>query len=168
MCKVEPFNQVNSFILYPDVSVRIRGGDIQYVTAGEEITLECHVSGLVTAPSLLLWKQGDREIIVRLKPGISLETEKVAGVSRASLYLASVSLADTGNYTCVTDVKSRTVLLVVTQSRAISFLIAMTFLSIDYVEPTQHYGLPQRLKNSGPHLEAEIVAATLLSLAVLY
>merc|ERR1711872_538586 len=136
-----------------DVSVRIRGGDIQYVTSGEEITLECHVSGLVTAPSLLLWKHGDREITARLKPGISLETEKVAGVSRASLYLASVSLADTGNYTCVTDVKSRTVLLVVTQS---------------YVEPTQHYGLPQRLRNSGAHLEAEIVAATLLSLAVLY
>jgi len=135
-----------------DVRVQIRGGDIQYVTSGEEITLECHVSGLVTPPSVLLWKQGDREINARLKPGISLETEKVAGVSRASLYLASVSLADTGNYTCVTDDKTHTVLLVVTQS---------------YVEPTQHYGLPQRLRNSGTHLKAELVA-TLLSLAVLY
>jgi len=135
-----------------DVSVQIRGGDIQYVTSGEEITLECHVSGLVTAPSLLLWKKGDREIRPRLKPGISLETEKVAGVSRASLYLASVSLADTGNYTCVTDVKSHTVLLVVTQR---------------YSEETRSYGVQHRQKSTSTRLQAGIVT-TLLFFKVLY
>merc|ERR1711915_1138447 len=135
-----------------DIKVQIRGGDIQYVTSGEEITLECHVSGLVTAPSVLLWNQGDREIKPRLKPGISLETEKVVGVSRASLYLSSVSLADTGNYTCVTDVKAHTVLLVVTQR---------------YSEETHTYGDLQRQKSTSTRLQAGLMT-TLLFLKVLY
>ena len=49
---------------------------------------------------------------------MSLETEKVAGVSRIGLYIGSTEISDTGNYTCVTDTdKTETVLLVVTQGR---------------------------------------------------
>eukprot|EP00092_Neocalanus_flemingeri_P084683 GFUD01106420.1.p1 GENE.GFUD01106420.1~~GFUD01106420.1.p1 ORF type:complete len:381 (+),score=137.72 GFUD01106420.1:161-1303(+) len=100
----------------PAIEMTIPGGSIQYVTSGGGIVLECLVSGLSSPPLSLYWEKGNKVVTAKERPGVSLETEKVAGVSRISLYIGSVELSDTGNYTCVSDTAKReTVLLVVTQ-----------------------------------------------------
>eukprot|EP00092_Neocalanus_flemingeri_P016410 GFUD01017760.1.p1 GENE.GFUD01017760.1~~GFUD01017760.1.p1 ORF type:complete len:380 (+),score=133.27 GFUD01017760.1:174-1313(+) len=100
----------------PAIEMTIPGGSIQYVTSGGGIVLECLVSGLSSPPLSLYWEKGNKVVTAKERPGVSLETEKVAGVSRISLYIGSAELSDTGNYTCVTDTAKReTVLLVVTQ-----------------------------------------------------
>ena len=50
------------------------------------------------------------------RPGISLESEKVVKVSTSKLFISHVSLADSANYSCVSDIsKPDSVQLVVTQ-----------------------------------------------------
>eukprot|EP00092_Neocalanus_flemingeri_P001106 GFUD01001179.1.p1 GENE.GFUD01001179.1~~GFUD01001179.1.p1 ORF type:complete len:378 (+),score=135.13 GFUD01001179.1:223-1356(+) len=100
----------------PAIEMTIPGGSIQYVTSGGGIVLECLVSGLSSPPLSLYWEKGNKVVTAKERPGVSLETEKVAGVSRITLYFGSAELSDTGNYTCVSDTAKReTVLLVVTQ-----------------------------------------------------
>ena len=77
------------------------GGPIIYARAGAAVTLECAVSGLAAAPAVLRWTR-------------SGEDDLSASVSPRSLYLRRAQLTDTGNYTCVADRVSRTVLVVVT------------------------------------------------------
>ena len=94
----------------------IPGGSIQFIPSGHGIELECLVSGLSTPPLSLYWEKGHKVVSAKERPGVSLEAEKVAGVSRIGLYIGSTEISDTGNYTCVTDTdKTETVLLVVTQ-----------------------------------------------------
>ena len=75
-------------------------------------------------------------VTAKHRPGSVLETEKLSGLSRVSLHIGSVELADTGeqpirslhadqseafitgNYTCVSDTHTATVLLVVTVREA--------------------------------------------------
>ena len=75
-------------------------------------------------------------VAAKHRPGSVLETEKLSGLSRVSLHIGSVELADTGeqpirslhddqseafiigNYTCVSDTHTATVLLVVTVREA--------------------------------------------------
>ena len=92
----------------------IPGGPIQYATSGMGVGLECLVSGLSSPPLSLYWEKGNKVVTAKERPGVSLETEKLAGVSRLMLYLGATVLADTGNYTCVSDTQTLTVLLVVT------------------------------------------------------
>ena len=88
---------------------------MQYVTSGEGFQLECLVSALNKAPLSLYWEKRNKVLTAKERTGVSLETEKLAGVSRISLYIGSAVLSDTGNYTCVSDMaKTETVLLVVT------------------------------------------------------
>ena len=88
------------------------------MTSGSGVVLECLVSGLSSPPLSLYWEKGNKVITAKERPGVSLETEKLVGVSRISLYIGSTKLSDTGNYTCVSDMaKTETVLLVVTQGR---------------------------------------------------
>jgi hypothetical protein len=96
-----------------DLTMSIPGGSIQYVTGGEGVMLECLLSGLSSAPASLYWEKGGQVVSPRDRLGVALETEKVAGVSKTSLYLGSTSQADTGNYTCVSETQTKTVLLVV-------------------------------------------------------
>ena len=96
----------------------IPGGSIQYATSGSGVGLECLVSGLRNPPLSLYWEKGNKVVTAKERPGVSLETEKLAGVSRIRLYIGSTVLADTGNYTCVSDTaKTETVVLVVTLGR---------------------------------------------------
>ena len=91
----------------------IPGGSIQYVTSGDGLMLECLLSGLNSPPLSLYWEKGTKVVSARERLGMSMETEKVAGVSKISLYIGSTSQSDTGNYTCVSDSHTETVLLVV-------------------------------------------------------
>ena len=105
-----------NYISEPNMT--ISGGSIQYATRGSGVGLECLVSGLRNPPLSLYWEKGNKVVTAKERPGVSLETEKVAGVSRISLYIGSTLLSDTGNYTCVSDMaKTETVLVVVTQGK---------------------------------------------------
>jgi len=108
--------QSNKRIKHQDIVMNIPGGPIQFVSPGTGIELECLVSGLATPPLSLYWEKHNKVLRAKETPGVSLETEKVAGVSRVGLYIGSAGVSDTGNYTCVTDTdQTETVLLVVTQ-----------------------------------------------------
>jgi len=99
--------------------VRVSGGPIHYRHQGEEVRLECEVTGLVAPPSVLLWTRDTASSGVlhpRDSPGMSLEVLRSADTSRASLYMRQVEMSDTGNYTCISDNQASTVLLVVTGS----------------------------------------------------
>jgi len=99
--------------LEKDLTMSIPGGSIQYVTSGDGLMLECLLSGLNSPPLSLYWEKGTKVVSARERLGMSMETEKVAGVSKISLYIGSTSQSDTGNYTCVSDSHTETVLLVV-------------------------------------------------------
>ena len=102
----------------------IPGGSIQYITSGSGVVLECLVSSLSSPPLSLYWEKGNKVVTAKERSGVSLETEKLVGVSRISLYFGSTLLSDTGNYTCVSDMaKTETVLLVVTQGRLTDILL---------------------------------------------
>jgi hypothetical protein len=96
----------------------IPGGSIQYVTSGEGVMLECLISGLTSPPMSIYWEKGSKVITVKERSGVSIETEKMAEVSRSSLYIGRSELSDTGNYSCVSDALTEAVLLVVTQDDA--------------------------------------------------
>ena len=73
------------------------------------------MSGLSHPPLSLYWEKGNKVVTAKERPGVVLETEKLAGTSRLHLFFASAELSDTGNYTCVSDTaQTKTVLLVVT------------------------------------------------------
>jgi len=81
----------------------ISGPKLQYVALGSTVGLECKISGLTTPPLSLYWKRGSRVLTAKERPGISLESEKVPGVSTARLFLSHVTLRDSGNYSCISD-----------------------------------------------------------------
>jgi len=90
----------------------IQGGAIKYYQSGEEMVLECVVGG----GSSLHWTRDKSVISPRTRLGLSLETIMKPEVSRAVMYMREVELADTGNYTCVSDIRTSSVLVVVTGS----------------------------------------------------
>merc|ERR1711970_1682117 len=96
-----------------DVTMSIPGGSIQYVTSGDGVMLECLLSGINSPPSSLYWEKGGKVVSARERLGLSMETEKVAGVSRINMLMDTTSQKDTGNYTCVSQEHHQTVLLVV-------------------------------------------------------
>ena len=100
-----------------EATVTVRGGPVFYSQEGDSVELQCVVTGLHSPPRSLFWRQGDQEVIsARRWPGTSLETVRQWPVSLSSLYISSLELQHTGNYSCVSDHVSQTVLLVVTTS----------------------------------------------------
>ena len=98
-------------------SVTVRGGPVFYSQEGGSVELQCVVTGLLSPPRSLFWRQGDQEVIsARRWPGTSLETVKEWPVSLSSLYISSLELQHTGNYSCVSDDVHQTVLLVVSST----------------------------------------------------
>merc|ERR1711953_36702 len=89
----------------------ISGGPIKYLSTGDEMTLECQVSGPCSS---LQWSHQDKIMTPRTRAGMSLETLYKPEVSRTVLFMSQVDLSDTGNYTCRSDTRSQTVLVVVT------------------------------------------------------
>eukprot|EP00091_Calanus_sinicus_P020898 TRINITY_DN5974_c0_g1_i8.p1 TRINITY_DN5974_c0_g1~~TRINITY_DN5974_c0_g1_i8.p1 ORF type:complete len:374 (-),score=116.29 TRINITY_DN5974_c0_g1_i8:26-1147(-) len=112
-----------------NLSLTIPGGSIQYVSSGEGVMLECLISGLASPPMSIYWEKGSKVMTVKERSGVSMETEKMAGVSRSSLYIARTELSDTGNYSCVSDALTEAVLLVVTQDEEAQASLARATVS---------------------------------------
>ena len=54
-------------------------------------------------PSSLTWEREGVTLSARQRPGLSLETERLGGRSRARLFFDTVRASDAGKYSCVTD-----------------------------------------------------------------
>jgi len=105
----------------------ISGPKVQYVSAGSTVGLECRIQGLPSPPLSLYWKRGNRVLTAKERPGISLESEKVPGVSTARLFLSHVSHEDSATYSCVSDLAPpATVQLVVTEDHMRSALVSFS------------------------------------------
>jgi len=105
----------------------ISGPKVQYVSAGSTVGLECRIQGLPSPPLSLYWKRGNRVLTAKQRPGISLESEKVPGVSTARLFLSHVSHEDSATYSCVSDLAPpATVQLVVTEDHMRSALVSFS------------------------------------------
>jgi len=105
----------------------ISGPKVQYVSAGSTVGLECRIQGLPSPPLSLYWKRGNRVLTAKERPGISLESEKVPGVSTARLFLSQVSHKDSATYSCVSDLAPpATVQLVVTEDHMRSALVSFS------------------------------------------
>jgi len=112
--------------LSPGPIAAISGPKIQYVSSGSTVGLECKISGLASPPLSLYWKRGSRILTAKERPGISLESEKVPGISTARLFLSHVTSLDSSNYSCVSDLASpASVLLVVTKDHRGSALVGL-------------------------------------------
>jgi len=102
--------------LAPGPVSSISGPEIQYVSSGSTVGLECRITGLTSPPQSLYWKRGSRVLTAKERPGISLESEKVPGISTARLFLSHVTTQDSANYSCMSDLaRPATVVLVVTR-----------------------------------------------------
>merc|ERR1712066_397507 len=97
------------------VSVSVKGGPVFYSVEGGSVELECSVTGLTSPPKSIVWRQGSEVVTARARPGISLETLSQAPTSHSTLFISDLRLANTGNYTCHSDGRAQTVLLVVTR-----------------------------------------------------
>ena len=85
------------------VKTVIHGPSIIQVRLGETLSLECSVSRLMTPPSNLNWVHDNSIITPNERPGVSLESEKLSGISRIKLVIISVSRLDSGMYQCSAD-----------------------------------------------------------------
>jgi len=113
--------------LAPGPVSSISGPEIQYVSSGSTVGLECRITGLTSPPQSLYWKRGSRVLTAKERPGISLESEKVPGISTARLFLSHVTTQDSANYSCMSDLaRPATVVLVVTRDYSLgSALVSM-------------------------------------------
>ena len=94
----------------------ISGPSTHHVSSGSTIGLECRISHLSTPPTSLYWKKEGKVFTARDRPGISLESEKVPGVSTTRLFISHVTTDDSGQYSCCSDIATPdTVRLLVTR-----------------------------------------------------
>merc|ERR1711892_108126 len=111
------------FILTPSAVAVISGPATHHVSAGSTVGLECRISHLTIPPTALYWKKEGKVFHARDRPGISLESEKVPGVSTTRLFISHVTSQDSGQYSCCSDVAQQdTVRLLVTKASPVSAL----------------------------------------------
>lgn len=84
----------------------IAGPPVLRLPPGETLSLECTVSRLAAPPSSLYWTHNEQVITPEENPGVSLESEKLAGVSHSRLVVVNLQTSDEGTYACVTDISS--------------------------------------------------------------
>ena len=102
----------------PSAMAVISGPATHHVSSGSTIGLECRISHLSTPPTSLYWKKEGKVFTARDRPGISLESEKVPGVSTTRLFISHVTTDDSGEYSCCSDIATPdTVRLVVMKGR---------------------------------------------------
>ena len=61
---------------------------------------------MASPPKSLYWTHKGSVITPKSKPGVSIESEKLAGVSQSHLVVVNLRPEDEGTYSCVTDVSS--------------------------------------------------------------
>jgi len=83
---------------------RVSGAPSLYATSGDNVQLECSITGLKSPPLSLYWTKNGTVINARVRTGISLEVEKLPGTSRSTLYLSNAHTKDSGLYACLSDV----------------------------------------------------------------
>jgi len=111
----------------PHPTATISGPKVQYVSAGSTVGLECRIVGLTSPPLSLYWRRGERVLTAKERPGISLESEKVPGVSTARLYLSHTTVEDSHTYSCLSDIaEPASVQLIVTQDHLSSALMGLS------------------------------------------
>ena len=66
------------------------------------LSLECSVSRLMVPPKKLEWKHKDIVLTPKERPGVSLGSTKLAGVSHTKLVIVDLKRSDEGTYQCVT------------------------------------------------------------------
>ena len=114
---------------YPKIPPKavISGPSVLHVSEGSTAGLECQISHLEAPPTSLYWEREGKVLHARNRPGISLEVEKVPGVSTTRLLLSNVSQKDSGMYSCASDVSSSaTVWLLVSPASSVSALTSAT------------------------------------------
>ena len=82
----------------------ISGPATHHVSHGSTVGLECRISHLASPPTALYWKKEGKVFTARDRPGISLEVEKVPGVSTTRLFISHVTTQDSGQYSCCSDI----------------------------------------------------------------
>jgi len=103
-----------------ETEVTIKGGYIHYLRSGEDLSLECTVSGHVASVKSLHWTRGTHVISPRHRMGVSQSIVHDLKGSKIDLFMSNVNLSDTGNYTCHSEHHSSTALVVVTGSSSFS------------------------------------------------
>merc|ERR1719470_665222 len=118
-----PFSNPHNAMTLPDqylgppAMAVISGPATHHVSSGSTIGLECRISHISTTPTSLYWKKEGKVFTARDRPGISLESEKVPGVSTTRLFISHVTADDSGQYSCCSDIATpETVRLVVTRA----------------------------------------------------
>lgn len=70
---------------------------------GHILTLECTLSRLPSPPSDFFWTHNEAVITPKDRSGVSLESEKLAGVSHSKIVIVDLKPEDAGTYACVSD-----------------------------------------------------------------
>jgi hypothetical protein len=83
---------------------RISGPPVIRLPSGSILTLDCQVSGLIMPPTSFYWTHNEVVITPKNRPGLSLESEKLSGMSLSKLVVVNLTPDDAGTYACVTDV----------------------------------------------------------------
>ena len=86
----------DDYILNKTAVATISGPATQHVSYGSTVGLECRISQLTIPPTALYWKKEGKVFHARDRPGISLESEKVPGVSTTRLFISHVTSKDSG------------------------------------------------------------------------
>ena len=94
----------DDYIQTPPAVAVISGPSTHHVSAGSTVGLECRISHLTIPPTALYWKKEGKVFHARDRPGISLESEKVPGVSTTRLFISHVTSQDSGQYSCCSDI----------------------------------------------------------------
>jgi len=102
----------------------ISGPTTHYVSLGSTAGLECRISHVSSPPTSLYWQKAGKVFTARDRPGISLEMEKMPGVSTTRLFISHVTPRDSGEYSCCSDIATpATVTLVVTRASPVSAMV---------------------------------------------
>ncbi|XP_058805968.1 zwei Ig domain protein zig-8-like isoform X2 [Phymastichus coffea] len=96
-----------------DVQAEILGPEEVYVRKGSTISLTCMVNSQGVPPSNVTWYHAGYVIdFDGPRGGVSLETEKSKGGTTSKLLITRASLADSGNYSCVSSKAARATVVV--------------------------------------------------------
>ena len=85
------------------IKTEIEGPAVLSLPSGGTLALECTVSRLMLPPKKLQWKHRYTVLTPKERPGLSLESEKLAGVSHTKLVIVDLKPSDEGRYHCVAD-----------------------------------------------------------------